>query len=317
MYKENIKKLRHLIMKVPGVRYIVKKSRELRKRLFLGLLWPIQRRSLMQQPRMSLRKFMSTVLREGDVAFDIGANTGDTALLMASCVTKSGLVCAFEPIPACFTKLEQSAKNAWYRNLHAHHLALSDTSGNLTLNIDLREGGFASTIVAEHAEREATWHEARYSPISVTSTTLDAFCETSNIIPSFLKIDVEGAEEMVMRGGHKIIAKFHPLIWFECWCGTNNGAQINHNLGHFKQLSDLGYNFFLATLFKLNGGWIHENNQINPAQLLRFEPKMLEHIPAMGCDILAATNDQLGLLHKCGLISEADARNHILGFLKT
>lgn len=112
MFKENIKKMRHLIMKVPGVWYIVRKSRELKKRLFLGHLWPMQRRSLVQQQRMSLRKFMGTFLHAGDVAFDIGANTGDTALLMASCVAKSGLVYAFEPIPACFAKLEQSAKNA-------------------------------------------------------------------------------------------------------------------------------------------------------------------------------------------------------------
>ena len=310
--------MRQLIERISKTKNLINAARRFRQRLIYGHpWWSIYRRTLKHRSQMSLSKFAATFLRDGDIVIDVGANMGYTSTLMASCVEKLGIVYAFEPNPICFAKLEQSSKNAWHKNLHSYPFALYDNIGQITLQIDLREGSGASTIVAEHAERERTWHEAKYSAIVANTTTLDSFCEKSKIIPTFIKIDVEGAEDKVIRGGQNVITKHHPLIWFECWGGTDNGAQINHNLGHFKQLSDLGYNFFLATLFKLNDGWIHENNRINPEQLLRFEPKMLEHIPAMGCDILAATNDQIGLLHKCGLISEADAKNHILGFLKT
>jgi FkbM family methyltransferase len=247
--------------------------------------------------------------------FDIGANIGNTSLLLASCVAKSGRVFAFEPNPTCFSKLEQIIKIAYYRNLRAYPLALSDTCGVLTMFIDLRDGSGASTIVADNAKREQAWHKAEYSPISVTASTLDAFCKTSNFVPTFLKVDVEGAEEMVIRGGQVVIARHKPLIWFECWCGLESGTQINQNLGHFKQLSDLGYNFFLATIFKFNNRWIPESDSVNPLQLLPLEPQMLKSFPVMGCDILAATKDHMERLQNHDLISKLNAKNHILGLV--
>jgi len=266
---------------------------------------------------MSLSKFVARFLCAGDIVFDVGANNGNVALLLASCVGKSGHVCAFEPNPDCFSKLEQIAKIAYYRNLRVYPFALSDISGTLTMMIDLREGSGASTVVAESAERESMWHKARYSKTLVTAITLDAFCETSGYVPTFLKIDVEGAEEMVIRGGQGIIARYQPIIWFECWCGLESGKQINLRLGHFKQLSDLGYSFFLATIFKFDGTWIYEGNQINPLQLLPFDPQMLECLPPMGSDILAVTNKHIDRLQNYGLISELDAKSHILKFTRS
>jgi FkbM family methyltransferase len=307
-------KFRDILKSVPGLQSAVKSGRELRKRLLLGPLWPVRRQRLMRQPRMSLNKFAALVLRPGDVVLDIGANAGEMSLLMASCVAPAGRVYAFEPQPDCFLELQRSAESAPALNLSAFSLALSDAGGPVTLLKDMRDGGGASTLMAAHADREVAARNAEFSPTPVTATTLDAFCEASALAPDFLKIDVEGAEELVIRGGRKTIAAALPLIWFECWGGLENGAQINGNLGHFAQLSAAGYKFFLATIFKLNDRWIPESDPVNPAQLLPFDPLMLESSPAMGADVLAAAGDDLVRLRDSGLISNADAGSHLRGF---
>jgi hypothetical protein len=123
---------------------------------------------------------------------------------------------------------------------------------------------------------------------------------------------VEGAEDKVIRGGQDIIAKHHPLLWFECWVGLESGVQINKRLSHFDLLADCSYTFFMATLFKLNDEWIPESDKRNPAQLMPFDPPLVNLIPAIGCDIIAATARQRETLAESGLISKADAKSHIL-----
>ena len=305
--------IRECAKTVPLLKYIVRRSREIKKVALLGPLWPIMRRTLMKAQGMSLRKFAATVLLKGEVVFDIGANNGETALLMASCVGSSGHVCAFEPNPTLFARLSQCATSTFYRNLHAIPFALSDTIGTLTLLIDLRDGAGASTIVAQSAERETAWHGASYKPTLVSATTLDAFCDKYDRVPTFIKIDVEGAEEMVVRGGRKVIANHKTLIWFELWAGLDNGVQINQNLSHFKQLSEAGYAFFVASIFKVSNRWVPECDPANPAKLMPLDPEILEQLPVIGCDILAATPSQMERLHKCGLVSRRDAKSHILG----
>ncbi len=303
--------MRRVLKNVPGARRLVRMSRTMRSQVLLGPFWPMWRTRLASRPGMSLSKFVAAVLQAGDIACDVGANVGRTSLLMASGVGKSGLVCAFEPNPACFAELARSSKRSWHRNLRAYALALSDFDGPTTLLVDQRDTGVASTLIPAHARRETVWHKATYAPIMITATTLDAFCERVHLAPSFLKIDVEGGEEMVIRGGARIIAKHLPVIWFECWAGVENGIQINDHLGHLDQLGNLGYSFFIATIFKLDGSWVSEESVCNPRQLLRLEPQDIRKVRSIGCDIVAAAPHHLARLENLHLISSADAMSHM------
>ena len=181
---------------------------------------------------MSLARFAVIVLREGDIAFDIGANKGSTALLLSRCVGKAGHVYAFDPNRTCFAKLEQAAASAWHRNIRPYPLALSDIHGTLRLLIDMREGSLASTTVVDHAHREEKMHGAIYDHTSVDAPTLDEFCVRYDVVPTFLTVDVEGAEAAVMRGGKKLISTHLPLIWFVCWYWLEGGAPRNQTLCH-------------------------------------------------------------------------------------
>ncbi len=60
-------------------------------------------------------------------------------------------------------------------------------------------------------------------PISVPTVTIDSFCAREGLLPSFIKIDVEGAELAVLRGARETIRRggdalalfveLHPSIW--------------------------------------------------------------------------------------------------------
>lgn len=245
------------------------------------------------------------------MAFDIGANVGDTSLMMASCVGRSGSVCAFEPNPACFTRLTVSSQGAWNRNVRPFELALADRAAKAELFIDLRAGAYASTLVKTHAQRETAWHAARYAPATVEATTLDGFCEVFEILPSFIKIDVEGAEGMVIRGGLNVITNSRPVIWFECWCGQLGGERVNEDMAHFNELEKVEYTFLVGTIFKLNGEWIPESSAANPSELLPCDKEGLEQVPAMGCDIVAVPTEKLSELNRQNLVSSLTLLEHI------
>jgi hypothetical protein len=78
--------------------------------------------------------------------------------------------------------------------------------------------------------------------ISVPATTLDNYCQEMNLSSlDFLKIDVEGAEEFVLRGGQQILRQSpHPIIMIELFepsarqCGSSVGAAL-------KLLQSLGF----------------------------------------------------------------------------
>ena len=265
---------------------------------------------------MSLARFAAAYLGPGSIIFDIGANNGDITLLLSSCAGSSGSVYAFEPNTDCLPALRHSAANAWHKNIYVHCLALSDSTGEVRMMKDTREGSFASTLIQDHADREQVLHSASYTIDTVTATTLDIFCGTSRITPSFLKIDVEGAEEMVINGGKETISRAKPTIWFECWGGRDSGNPINKKLGHFAQLSKDGYSFFIATIFKYDKNWVPKDSGLNPRLLLPLNPRILDTLPILGCDVLAVTRPDLDLLKSHGIVSETSAEEHIFGFFR-
>ena len=78
------------------------------------------------------------------------------------------------------------------------------------------------------------------SRIEVELVTIDSM-ELEEL--HYLKIDVEGFEEMVIQGAEKTIAKFLPLIIIECFESIETGEIASEETlrKRFKYLYDLGY----------------------------------------------------------------------------
>ena len=75
--------------------------------------------------------------------------------------------------------------------------------------------------------------------IDCEAITLDDFVSQGNTPPSLLKIDVEGAEVVVLQGSRKVLAQFKPIIL----CETHGMIAAQ---GVYEILSELGYEQFIV-----------------------------------------------------------------------
>jgi FkbM family methyltransferase len=93
-------------------------------------------------------------------------------------------------------------------NVTVEGLALTDYAGATTLYSN-RFGDSASSIIRLDSSRRA------HSKIDVPTTTIDTYCSTLDLRPNFLKVDVEGAEALVIQGADSVLKRCHPIVLVE------------------------------------------------------------------------------------------------------
>lgn len=140
-----------------------------------------------------------------DVVADIGANIGLTSLLFSSLAQK---VFAFEPSPSTYRILTGNLAKAGVTNVEAINLGLGQKTESLTITFarNNRSGGYVSDKI-----RPETGHVTEEIQID----TLDSYFSDNEIAPSFLKVDVEGFEQNVIRGGRVFLKKNKPTVVME------------------------------------------------------------------------------------------------------
>jgi FkbM family methyltransferase len=139
-------------------------------------------------------------LRPGAVILDVGANFGYYSVTLASALQGDCEVYAFEPAPETFARLCHHIALNRLKCIHPHQIGLSDSPGFASLQP--RQGNSGATFLVPGGEVEIS--------------TLDRFVEERGFQRlDFVKIDVEGFEERVLRGGVNTLARFHPLILIE------------------------------------------------------------------------------------------------------
>lgn len=142
----------------------------------------------------------------GFVAFDIGANHGGTARLLS---TGFHTVHAYEPAAESYGLLCSDTPE----NVHPWLLAVSDTTEGVTLDTRTKAIGLGELTTGAGPLCSA-WGfkdgEGRLMP----STTIDAECAKHGP-PDFIKIDTEGHEDRVIRGGLTTIREHNPRLLIE------------------------------------------------------------------------------------------------------
>ena len=164
-------------------------------------------------------RFCERILRHGMTAFDVGANIGLYTLLFARCVGVDGAVHAFEPDPENLRRLRVNLVLNELENVRVTPSAVYSEPGTVTLY------KFPPSLNAWHSLGRPTlpdpFHPGRTtSPVAeqrVEATTLDTHCDRHGIERiDLLKIDVEGAELDVLRGGRNLLgARRVGVILFE------------------------------------------------------------------------------------------------------
>lgn len=139
----------------------------------------------------------------GDTVVDIGANWGSHTQVMLEAVGPRGRVFAVEPDPMLGGQLE--GWRALYPNLSVLRVALSDHNGTAEF-FRAEETGYNS-LNAEVSARTTV-----KDTIRVDLRRIDDVPDLANRPVSFIKIDVEGEELRVLRGGEALIRRCRPMI---------------------------------------------------------------------------------------------------------
>lgn len=152
--------------------------------------------------------FLKSVFRDGDVFFDIGANLGWYSLVLGK-QCPGARIFAFEPIPSTVARLERNVRLNRLENIESITMGMFNKEDELNFIFVEDVSGATSLKMAGQTRGHAPAQE-----VLCRTTTLDSFCASRSLEPTLLKIDVEGAELMVVQGGEKILSAT-PIILIE------------------------------------------------------------------------------------------------------
>ncbi|NMG05944.1 FkbM family methyltransferase [Brasilonema sp. UFV-L1] len=140
-------------------------------------------------------------LRAGDIFVDVGANIGLYTILASNIVGQGGRVIAFEPSNQISKHLRRNLEINFIKNVKVEQIALSRENGLATWSgvMDTNEG--AGSIIR---------NPENYTSIIEEVKTLkfdDYFVSHAFKKIRFMKIDVEGAEMLVLQGMSQVLEK--------------------------------------------------------------------------------------------------------------
>jgi FkbM family methyltransferase len=155
-----------------------------------------------------LQTALKLLVQPGMTVYDIGANVGFFSVLLARLVGPRGQVYAFEPVPANARQIEYNARLNGFSNITVDTAAMGDAEGTAAFRVSdfSTTGKLRSTGTVEILKEE----------IPVSTRQLDTLVYRSGLMaPSLLKIDAEGAEVAILKGGEKLLATARPIFLIE------------------------------------------------------------------------------------------------------
>ena len=145
------------------------------------------------------RRLFESIVSPGAAVFDIGAHAGFYTLLASELVGADGEVLAFEPQPRNLGYLREHLRINAIANVRVIPAAVMDSEGAAWF---------------EEGANSSTGHLAPTGQLRVDTVTLDGLISSGEApAPDFLKIDVEGAEILVLKGAQTLLAERGPTIF--------------------------------------------------------------------------------------------------------
>ena len=173
-----------------------------------------------------LRRFLAP----GSVFVDIGANVGWHTALASSIVGTNGLVYAIEPNPENARLIAHTIDHNKLSNVRLIPLALGETTGFSVYRSAIgSNGGFLGQVQPDLLDPRATVVPTiRFDDLGIARVDV-------------IKIDVEGAEPIVLRGAAAAIERDHPVIIFEFSDEMTQWIGGVASRDHLKVLESYGY----------------------------------------------------------------------------
>jgi len=195
-------------------------------------------------------RYLQSQVRDGDVIFDVGANTGAYSLALGK-MRKNLRVHAFEPVPLNAQILRLVVVLNKAGNIKVIEKCVSKNSGEVTFSLS-EDSAYSSMI--------NTGRKAEIEVLKCEAISLDDYCSANQILRvDLVKVDVEGAEELVIAGAARLFsdASRKPrLVLIE--------------------LYDQNLNAFSTSIEKING--VMRGHDYSPfvfehSRLVGFEPR--------------------------------------------
>jgi FkbM family methyltransferase len=188
--------------------------------------------------------YLKRFVRPGDVAYDVGANIGLYSRYLVD-VCDAGRVAAFEPMSENLDLLRRNIEidaRAKDRVLLVN-AALGDSDGSESLQID--DVMSASAVLDSVTGGRPSQGRAQVGLAAKTETVrvarLDTLMsDTAQALPPprLIKVDIEGAELMMLRGATQTLRKHRPILIIE----LHERPEVS--AGVIELLESLGYHIF-------------------------------------------------------------------------
>ncbi|HXM22036.1 MAG TPA: FkbM family methyltransferase [Terriglobales bacterium] len=195
---------------LPNKQVWVQAQAGLSQGMWMRLRLPEEARHWRGEHETEVQDAICAGVRPGTVVYDIGSHVGTVALGVARLVGQLGRVVAFDGDPDNTATLGESRlRNRLEARLAVVHAAV--WSYTASHGIPFRRGGTRRSqggVEANGQHPVAGTGEI----ISVPAVTLDDFIAAGGPVPQLVKIDVEGGEYEVLRGGTNLFASQRPLI---------------------------------------------------------------------------------------------------------
>lgn len=134
----------------------------------------------------------------GGTFLDIGANIGVYSLYCAS-RHRNMLVFAAEPMPENFARLRENIRLNSFRGIIATSIAFDESSGKKAFYIKDAQIGSSGSQVGFPVDEKGQFYKP-VREIYVPTISVDEFAFFMNIIPNYIKIDVDGNEWRIIKG---------------------------------------------------------------------------------------------------------------------
>jgi FkbM family methyltransferase len=163
------------------------------------LAGPAARRNRREDERVRL--LAGCALREDANCIDVGANEGKLLAVFAELAPR-GRHIAYEPVPALADELQER-----FPTVDVRRAALSDRRGSADFVVHKR-------LASRSSLRSVGYPGDETETITVALEDLDSALPAGHRV-DLIKIDVEGAEHLVLTGAAQTLRRNRPLVLFE------------------------------------------------------------------------------------------------------
>lgn len=183
--------------------------------------------------------YLNNIIKEGFYCIDIGANVGYFSFFISKKIGASGRITAVEPISLFADIWESNMKKSPFKNYKILRFALGDSEKNVKMGTPLFNGVLHHGMTKVIENNEQSYHITSEVAMKVPD---ELFKNIKKL--DFLKVDIEGYENIVFSNFLQTINKFRPIIQTEL-SGKENRERV------VEMLSSIAYKPYILNGHKL------------------------------------------------------------------